>query len=155
MVYNQCCVLIGWTIDSEPIRAQGIILLNTYSMYSCIWVHVYSGTSDIQVYRFTLCPGEVQNYVATFLDATHQRYQEILWSWQPVTRKLHLRKADWEKPINIYFVPYPATGIWVFTAVTNLYCHFQLLITITFVHGSQGNKYSFHWHDYRQHHSSS
>ena len=107
VVYNQCCILIGWAIDSEPIRARGIILLNTYSMYSCIWVHVYLGTSSIQVYRFILYPGEVLKYVAIFLDATHHSYQEMLWSWQPLTRKLHLRKPDWEKPINMYFVLYP------------------------------------------------
>ena len=113
VVYNQCRILIGWAIDSEPIQARGIILLNTYSMYSCIWVHVYLGTSSIQVYRFILYPGEVLKYAATFLDATHHRYQEMLWSWQPLTRKLHLRKPDWEKPINIYFVLYPVPQ-WVY-----------------------------------------
>ena len=38
VVHNQCCILIGWAIDSEPIRARGIILLNTYSMYSYMYM---------------------------------------------------------------------------------------------------------------------
>ena len=114
VVYNQCCVLIGWAIDSEAHSgSRNNIVKYMYSMYSCIWVHVYLGTSSIQVYRFILYPGEVQKYVPIFLDATHHRYQEMLWSWQSLTRKLHLRKPDWEKPINISFVLYPVPQ-WVY-----------------------------------------